>query len=72
MTDTETLRLRLAQAEQALHDLQMGTSVVSIRDASGRQVNYTPADATRLSVYVQALKGQLGQGGRPPARLVQF
>lgn len=73
MTDETTLRQRLAEAEQALHDLSLGASVAGLRDASGRQINYTPADATRLSVYIAGLKRQLGMdGARAPARRVYF
>lgn len=73
MTDETTLRQRLAEAEQALHDLTIGGGLASLRDASGRQINYTPADAPRLSVYIAGLKKQLGMdGGRPPARRVFF
>lgn len=73
MTDDTILRQRLAEAEQALHELTLGASVAGLRDASGRQITYTAADAIRLSVYIADLKRQLGlDGGRAPARRVFF
>lgn len=72
MADAATLRQRLDAAEQALHELTMGQSVVSLRDASGRQVNYTPTEQSALRLHILDLKRQLGMGGRPPARPVFF
>lgn len=72
MNDDETLRQRLAEAEQALHEVELGQSTTALRDASGRQVTFTPADAVRLRAYIASLKQQLGFGGRPAARPVYF
>lgn len=73
MADAATLRQRLDEAEQALHELTLGLSTASLRDASGSQVNYTPADAPALRAYIAGLKRDLGiSGGRAPARLVFF
>lgn len=72
MTDPVILRQRLTEAESALHQLTTGARVVSIRDASGRQVNYTAATQGDLRAYITDLRGQLGQGGRAPAKRVYF
>ncbi|MFC3674670.1 gpW family head-tail joining protein [Ferrovibrio xuzhouensis] len=64
MTDTATLQARLAEAEAALHALNIGSQRVSI-SFDGKSLTYTPADATRLRAYIGELKAQLGQGSRP-------
>lgn len=72
MTDPATLRQRLVEAEAALHRLSIGAHVASLRDAGGRQVNYTPGDEGRLRAYITSLQSQLGVGGRARAARVFF
>ena len=55
-----TLEERLADAEDAYHNLMTGQSVVEVRDGNGELVRYNAASATRLAAYVQDLKRQLG------------
>jgi gpW len=54
-----TLSERLIEAEDAYHRLMTGTSAVEIRDSNGEMVRYTPANAYRLSAYIESLKGQI-------------
>lgn len=60
MADTATLTGWLADAEAALQQLAMGTSVVSV-SYDGRTVTYTPANEARLRARIRELKQQLGQ-----------
>ncbi len=59
MTDAATLQARLAEAEDALHRLEMGESVVSV-STGDRSANYGRADAPRLRAYIHELKCALG------------
>lgn len=59
-TDTTTLQQRLAEAEDKLHQLLMGESVVTVWNGT-RRVEFTPASTDRLRSYIRELKGQLGQ-----------
>jgi hypothetical protein len=52
-----TLSERLVEAEDAYHRLMTGTSAVELRDSNGEMVRYTPANAYRLSAYIESLKG---------------
>lgn len=54
------LTKRLAEAESALHDLNVGVSARVYVDQSGERVEYTPANAGRLAAYIADLKRQLG------------
>lgn len=60
MTDTATLRSRLAEAETALHRLLTGTKVVSVKTDAG-ETTYSAADSAGLRAYIAELKGQLGE-----------
>lgn len=51
---------QLAEAEAAYHALMTGQSVAELRDSNGELVRYTPASASRLLVYINSLKQQLG------------
>lgn len=62
MTEAEraALQQRLAEAENALHLLQIGQSVVEARDESGESVRMTAANVGRLKSYIADLRAQLG------------
>lgn len=47
---------RIAEAEDALHNLMIGKSAVEIV-ADGYSTKYTPADAPRLRAYLAELRG---------------
>jgi len=56
------LEARLAEAEQALHELTIGGRAVSI-SSGGKTVSYTAGDLSRLDQYIASLKRQLGVSG---------
>ena len=64
MATQEQLQTWLTEAEQALHDLNIGGTVVKLKDASGDEVEYSKADVRRLESYIASLKAQLGQSGK--------
>ena len=51
-----TLAERLIEAEQALHMLLLGQSVVEVRDANGESVRYTAGNVSRIRLYIAELK----------------
>ena len=63
-----TLREKLADAEQAYHDLMLGRAVRVVVDQNGERVEYTAANAARLAAYIADLKRQLGQSSLGPMR----
>lgn len=72
MTDTATLEARLAEAETALHQLEIGGRVVRVRASDGKQVEYAAAEIGPLRAYVASLKRQLGKMSRGRAIGVTF
>ena len=65
------LETRLAEAEQAYHDLMTGQSAAELKDSNGETIRYTPANASRLLGYITSLKSQLGlltPGSMAPGR----
>lgn len=63
MTDTAILEVRLAEAEAALHQLQIGKSTVSV-SYDGKSVSYSAARIADLQSYILTLRSQLGRGPR--------
>lgn len=61
------IRQRLTKAEKAYDELMTGKAVKKFVDQNGEQVEYTPANATRLSDYIEELK-QLLDPRRAKAR----
>lgn len=60
------LATRLTEAEAALHDLQRGAAVRTVRDQNGEEIAYRGADVPRLSAYVGALRREAA--GKKPVR----
>jgi gpW protein len=58
MADLTTLRLRLTQAEEALHKIAIGRSVELITE-DGSTVRYGKADMNKLELYIASLKNQI-------------
>lgn len=58
-----TAAQRLAEAEQALHDFQLGRQAVEVRDSSGETVRFNATNVHRLVAYVEALRVEVA--GRP-------
>lgn len=54
-----TLQERLADAENAYHDLQTGKAVVEVVDQNGEKVRYNVANSSRLLIYISSLKSQI-------------
>jgi hypothetical protein len=63
MTDCAT---RLAEAESALHKLQLGQASVEVWDGDFR-VRYTPASISALEAYVARLKAECGTDAQKTA-----
>lgn len=53
----------LLEAKTAYHRLQLGVSMVEVRDSNGESVRYTPANASRLWAYIKLLEAELA--GKP-------
>lgn len=61
MATTQQLTTWLAEAEQARHELLLGTRAVSVSTGSGKSVTYAATDIGKLDVYIASLRTQLGQ-----------
>lgn len=69
-TNTTELELRLAEAKTAYHKLMLGQSPRVFVDQNGERVEYTAANAARLTAYIRGLEQQINackgrQFGRP-------
>lgn len=67
---------RLAEAQQALHQLQLGRQVVKVEvhGAPGRSVTYTPGNIEQLKRYIAGLEAQCSAQtqGRPSRGCLTF
>lgn len=75
MTTLATLQTRLSEAEEALHQLLLGSKEQTIEFGAGRKVTYNQANIGELRGYVSRLEDQIavlqGTGaGRKPVRFV--
>lgn len=61
MPTTLQLQTWLTEAEQARHELIVGTKAVSVSTGSGKSVTYTATDLGKLDAYIVSLRKQLGQ-----------
>ncbi len=61
MTDLATLQTRLAEAEEAHHQLMMGVKEVSVSIGSYGSTTYAQADSIRLEQYIEKLKMQINR-----------
>ena len=60
-----TLQERIAEAEQALHQLQIGKAVAKI-SRGGKTLEFTQANVSQLQTYLNQMKAeQAGQRRRP-------
>lgn len=71
VADLATLKTRLAEAEEAHHQLMIGRSVTAAGH-DDQQVTYTKADAPKLAAYVHRLRNQIArlEGGSTARRMV--
>ena len=61
MTDSVTLQKWLTEAENAYHQLMLGTKASVLVDSNGERVEYQRAESAKLSAYIAELRRQLGQ-----------
>ena len=61
----------LSDAEAAYHKLMTGQALASFTDQNGESVTYAKADASKLLVYINGLKG-LVAGGTPSGPMRVF
>lgn len=59
MAPIDILKQRLAEAEQAYHELSTGQSVRTFVDQNGERVEYNAANAYRLSTYIAELRRRI-------------
>lgn len=64
MADIETLKTRLAEAEDARHALATGGRVVDVWK-DGRRVRYAEANRGDLDTYIDGLKALIEAGEQP-------
>ena len=61
MTDLQTLRQRLQEAEGALHRLMMGELEVTVSVTGYGATNYNSVNKHQLETYIGQLKGQIAK-----------
>lgn len=61
MTNKETLKIRLSEAEEAYHKLMIGAQEVSVNVGGFGSVTYSQANISSLEKYISSLKSQIGQ-----------
>lgn len=59
--DKETIKIRLAEAEEAYHKLMIGAREVSVNVGNFGSVTYNQASRTALEAYISNLKAQLAE-----------
>ena len=57
--DKETLKIRLAEAEEAYHKLLIGAKEVSVNVGDFGSVTYNQTTRTALECYISSLKSQI-------------
>ena len=57
--DKETLKIRLAEAEEAYHKLMIGAKEVSVNVGNFGSVSYNQTRRADLAAYISNLKSQL-------------
>ncbi len=63
-----TLQERIAEAEQALHQLQIGKAVAKI-SRGGKTVEFTQANVSQLQTYLNQMKAEQAGSRRRPMRV---
>lgn len=61
---------RLNEARVALHRLNIGESVVEVRDATGESIRYNTSGVRSLERYIAALEREVA--GRQPILSIHF
>lgn len=57
--DKETLKTRLAEAEESYHKLMIGAKEVSVNVGNFGSVSYNQTNRAELAAYISNLKSQL-------------
>lgn len=57
--DKETIKTRLAEAEEAYHKLLIGAKEVSVNVGNFGSVTYNQTSRTALEIYISSLKSQI-------------
>lgn len=57
--DKETIKTRLAEAEEAYHQLMIGAKEVSVNVGNFGSVTYNQTSRTALEAYISSLKSQI-------------
>lgn len=57
--DKETVKTRLAEAEEAYHKLLIGAKEVSVNVGNFGSVTYNQTSRTALEAYISSLKSQI-------------
>lgn len=75
MSDLNTLKQRLSEAEEAEHQLMIGKTVASV-GYNGQQVAFTRASLDKLRTYIKGLKTKIAhmenKRGSRQVLLVEF
>jgi hypothetical protein len=67
--DCATLRLKLAEAENALHNLAIGTQAQTLTFGPGKSVSYQQSNRADLQTYVNYLRSEVAKcDGKTPCR----
>lgn len=64
--DIETLRTRLAEAEEAYHQLMIGAKEVSVNVGNFGSVTYNQTSRAVLEAYIADLKAKLAEAEGSP------
>ena len=64
--NVETIKIRLAEAEEAYHKLLIGAKEVSVNVGNFGSVTYNQTSRTALEVYIADLKAQLADAESTP------
>ena len=59
MTNKETLKIRLSEAEEAYHKLMISAQEVSVNVGGFGSVTYNQANRKELEIYISSLKEQI-------------
>lgn len=68
MADLATLQTRLAEAEEAHHQLLTGAKEVSVSIGGYGATTYAQANIEKLEQYIQKLNAQIARIGGKPRR----
>jgi len=68
MADLATLQTRLAEAEEARHQLMTGAKEVSVTIGGYGATTYTQVNVEKLEQYIQKLNTEIARLGGSPRR----